>query len=68
MTLAEFVAKLQEYPQHMKITLEGSDYGIKIYGSLSEVDHLIELVDGYDQHEEPLRWADTKTFKQRGQA
>ena len=68
MTLAEFVAKLQEYPQHMEIGIEGSDYGVKIYGTLPEVDHLIELVNGYDPQYEPLRWADNKTFKQRGQA
>lgn len=70
MTIAEFVAKLQEYPQHMIITLHGSDfYNVKIYGKLPDMERKIELLECYEPYEdeEPIRWADIKTFKQRGQ-
>lgn len=71
MTLAEFVAKLQEYPQHMIITLHGSDYyNVRIYGRLPNMERKIELLECYDpnEDEEPIRWTDVKSFKQRGQA
>jgi hypothetical protein len=70
MTLAEFVAKLQEYPQHMTITLHGSDYyNVKIYGKLPDMERKIELLECQPyEDEEPLRWADTNKFKQREQS
>lgn len=67
MTIAEFIEKLKQYPQHMVITLHGSDYGAKIYGDLPEVNRLIELVNCYDSHEEPMRWADPITLRQRNE-
>jgi hypothetical protein len=66
MILAEFVAKLQQYPQHMIINLHGSDfYNVKIYGKLPEMERRIELLECYEPYEdeEPIRWADVKSFK-----
>ena len=67
MTLAEFVAKLQEYPQHMEIVISERDYTVKIYGFLKEADHMITLVDCAHPPDEPMLWADTVTFKQLGE-
>lgn len=65
MTIAEFIEKLQQYPQHMNISIEGSDYGFKIFGHLEGVNHMIELVNGFDPHKHPMLWADPKTLKQK---
>lgn len=63
-TIAEFIEKLQQYPQHMHISIDGSDYGFKIFGFLEGVDRMIELVNGYDPHVHPMLWADPQTLEQ----
>lgn len=65
MTIAEFIEKLQQYPQHMHISIDGSDYGFKIFGFLEGVDRMIELVNGYDPHVHPMLWADPQTLEQK---
>ena len=65
MTIAEFIEKLKQYPQHMDIEIAGADYGFKIFGYLKEVDRMIELVNGYDSHRHPMLWADPQTLEQK---
>jgi hypothetical protein len=61
MILAEFIHKLQQYPQGMDIHLGDSlDYN-SIYGNIGDTD--FKLVTSRESFQEGLKWADTKTLK-----
>lgn len=61
MILAEFIHKLQQYPQGMDIDLGISGDITPIYGDIGD-GHFV-LVTSRDSYHEGLKWADTETLK-----
>ena len=61
MILAEFIHKLQQYPQGMDIDLGISGDITPIYGDIGD-GHFV-LVTSKDSYHEGLKWADTQTLK-----
>lgn len=61
MILAEFINKLQQYPQGMDIDLGISGDITPIYGDIGD-GHFV-LVTSRDSYHEGLEWADTETLK-----
>ena len=61
MILAEFIHKLQQYPQGMDINLGNSGDITPIYGDTGSGTFL--LVTSKESYHEGLKWADTETLK-----
>lgn len=61
MILAEFIHKLQQYPQGMDIDLGISGDITPIYGDIGS--GAFVLVTSKDSYHEGLKWADTQTLK-----